>query len=205
MALINNLYVFVEKEEVSHEVESTSHPVEKGIELTDHIQRKAEEISISGKIITCDSGKASEILEKILQLQRTGSLITYVGRNLASNMQIQDFSTSHPNTNWGGCDFDMTLKEVRIAKPAYTAEKVNNAGTQQVDKGENKNVYYTVKKGDTIWGLVVTGAYKDLKPKYSKPMDKCNWVMQQNQSAFSRKGDFRTLQVGKKLLVGYRD
>lgn len=205
MALINNLYVFVENEDVSYDVESTSHPVEKGIEITDHIQRKPTSISISGKIVDCDGGKASEILEKVVKLQKSGSLITYVGRNLAPNMQIQGLSTSHPYTNWGGCDFSLTLKEVRIAKPAYTAEKKNNAGTQQVDKGENKNVYYTVKKGDTIWGLVVTGAYKDLKPKYSKPMDKCVWVRDNNPNAFSRKGDFRTLQIGKKLLVGYRD
>ena len=153
MALINNLYVFVADESVTNDVESTSHPVEKGIDFTDHIRRSPVELSISGKITDSNGMKASEILAKIKELQKSGSLITYVGRNSFVNMQIQGFSTSHPNTNWGGCDFAMSLKEVRIAKPAYT-EKKNSGGTQQVDKGENKNVYHTVKKGDCIWNLV---------------------------------------------------
>lgn len=204
MALINNLYVFVESEDVDRGVESTSHPVEQGVDITDHIKKNPTQLSIQGKIVSRGGLKASDILDKITQLKNSGSLITYVGRNALSNMQIQSFSTSHPNTVWGGCEFSMTLKEVRIAKPAYNAStNKNNGGTQQIDKGENKNVYHTVKKGDTIWTLV-TKQYKSLEPKYSKVMDKCNYVMNQNPHAFSRKGDFRTLQIGKKILIGYR-
>lgn len=202
MALVNNLYVFVENEDLTHDIESTSHPVEKGIDITDHVRRKPYELSISGKIVDYGSTKATDILNKIKELQKSGSLITYKGRNNLSNMQIQNFSTSFPYTNWGGCDFSMSLTEVRIAKPAYTAAK--KVGTQQVDKGENKNVYHTVKKGDCIWALVITGAYKSLEPKYSKPMDKCNYIMSKNPNAFSRKGDFRTLKIGAKIFVGYR-
>lgn len=204
MALLNNLYVFVDGsgENVTHDVESTSHPVEKGSDFTDHVRRNPVELSINGKIVDSNGMKASEILAKIKELQKSGSLITYIGRNSFTNMQIQGFSTSHPNTNWGGCDFDMTLKEVRIAKPAYTAQK-NKGGTQQVDKGENENVYHTVKKGDCIWNLV-TKQYKSLEPKFGTTMKKCEWVMEQNQSAFSRKGDFGTLQIGKKILIGLR-
>ena len=204
MALLNNLYIFVEDESVAFDTESTSHPVEKGVELTDHIQKKPVVITLKGKIVDHSGEKASDILSKVKQLQQSGSLIYYTGRNSANNMQIQSFSTSHPNTVWGGCNFDMTLKEVRIAKPAYDASKTNAAGTQQIEKGENTEVYHTVKKGDCVWSLVITGPYKSLDPKYSKPMDKCNWVMSQNQDAFSRKGDFTTLQIDKKILVGYR-
>lgn len=203
MALLNNNYIFVIDESLSNDTESTSHPVEKGIDLTDHVQRKPYSLSISGRIVDHNGIKASEILANIKELQKSGSLITYQGRNYLRSMQIQSFNTSHPYTNWGGCDFDMTLKEIRIAQPAYTATKKKNGGTQQVSKGENKNVYHTVKKGDCIWNLV-TKQYKSLEPKYSKIMDKCNWVMNQNPNAFSRKGDFRTLQIGKKILIGYR-
>lgn len=203
MATLNNLYVFVEDESLSHDVESTSHPVEKGVNITDHVQRKPVEISIKGKIVDAGNMKASQILSKIKDLQKNGSLITYSGRNYQTNLQIQSFSTSHPYTTWGGCEFDMSLMEVRIAKPAYTEKKSTNGGTQQVDKGENKNVYHTVKKGDCIWNLV-TKQYKTLEPKYSNTMSKCKWVMSKNESAFSRKGDFRTLQIGKKILIGYR-
>ena len=203
MATINNLYVFVEDESINHNGESTSHPVEQGIDITDHYQRKPVELSLKGRIVDQGNNKAPDILSELKELQKSGSLITYQGRNNMKNLQIQDFSTSHPYTNWGGCDFNMTLKEVRIAKPTYTAEKKNNAGTQQVEKGENKNVYHTVKKGDCVWNLV-TKKYKSLEPKYPNTMQKCDWVMSQNQSAFSRKGDFRTLQIGKKLLIGFR-
>lgn len=203
MATINNIYIFVEDESLTHNVESSSHPVEKGVDITDHIRRNPVELSLKGKIIAQGENSAASILAQLKQLQISGSLITYLGRNSVNNLQIQNFNTSHPNKNWGGCDFNMTLKEVRIAQPAYTSEKKNNAGTQQVSKGSNENVYHTVKRGDNVWNLV-TKQYKTLEPKFSSTMEKCNWVMAQNESAFSKKGDFRTLQDGKKILVGYR-
>lgn len=210
MALLNNNYIFVEDEKVTRDVEGTTHPVEKGNELTDHIRRTPVVLSLTGKIGNHKKGKgivkAADILSNIEKLKNSGSLVTYIGRNALYNLQIRSFSTSHPNTVWGGCEFDMELVEVKIAKPAYQKKdnaKKSNVGTQQVSEGENKNVYHTVKKGDCVWNLV-TKNYKSLEPKYSKTMDKCNWIMQQNPNAFSRKNDFGTLQVGKKLLVGYR-
>lgn len=206
MAIINGIYVFVSDESLSHDVEITSHPVETGIDVADHLKRVPIQLSISGKIVDYGGRKASDILADLKLLQTSGSIITYTGRNAVSNVQIQSFSTTHPYTNAGGCDFSMTLKEVRFANPAYDPSKnnINNAGTQQIEKGENENVYHTVKKGDCVWALVITGPYKSLEPRYSKPMDKCNWVMDKNPNAFSRKGDFRTLQIGEKILVGYR-
>lgn len=213
MALINGLYVFVENEDVEFETEVTSHPVEEGVEITDHVQRKSVTISISGKIVNYsdtvayDDSRihevgATQVLDTIKQLQRTGGLVTYVGRNAQSNLQIHSFSTSHPNTVWGGCEFSMTLKELRVAKPAFV-DGNTNGGTQQVDKGDNEKVYHVVKKGDCVWNLV-TKNYKTLGPKFPTVMEKCNWVMEQNPYAFSRKGDFRTLQIGRKLLIGLR-
>lgn len=230
MALLNNLYIFVESEDVTRDVESSSHRVEQGFDITDHIQKMPIQLSLQGKIVDYETtgtgliddkheiygevktfAKASDILAKINQLKDSGSLISYVGRGIYNNMQIQSFSTSHPNTNWGGCDFSMTLKEVRIAKPAYTEKSnKNSGGTQQVSKGENEAVYHTVKFGDTVWDLV-TKKYKSLvyiengkTQKYLTVMEKCKWVMRQNPNAFSRKNDFGTLRVGKKILVGYR-
>lgn len=286
MALINNLYVFVEDEDVSRDINSTTHPVEKGLPITDTIRSEPLVISLKGKIVQTGNVKASKILSKIIQLQKSGSLIKYSGRNVASNMQIQSFNSSHPYTNAGGLDFDMELKEVRIAKSAYdgskntgnkTAKNTNTkievgsivifkggavykssdaktaaarrgrstckvtiistksysvhqyhlisndggkvygwvdksnietigsgktasttkSGTQQVSSSGNKKaVYHTVKKGDTVWGLV-NNNYKELGTSVQ-------WVIDKNPSAFSRKGDARTLQVGKKLLMGYK-
>ena len=204
MGLINNNYVLVQQEEVNYDSESTSHPVETGIELTDHVRRKPITLSLSGVIVKTGSKKSADIIANIKKLQKDGSLIKYVGRITLGNLQIQSFHTSYENTNWGGCSFDMELKEVRIAKSSYDAAKSKALSAKQTTQGSNSKVYHTVKKGDCIWSLVITGPYKNLKPSYSKPMDKCNWVMSQNQSAFSRRGDFRTLEIGKKIYVGYR-
>lgn len=204
MALINNLPIFIETEDWSDTVESTSHPVEKGEPLTDHVKKLPLSVSLRGKIVDYGGLSAKSIFDKIKELQTSGSLITYIGRRTGNNFQIQDFPQTYNYQNSGGCDVSITLKEVKIAKPAYTETQTKkNVGTQQVEKGENSNVYHTVKKGDCIWNLV-TKQYKTLEPKYSKVMDKCNWVMNQNPTAFSRKGDFTTLQIGKKILVGYR-
>lgn len=209
MALINNLYVWVESENVSNPSEISEHPIEKGEPITDHAQRQPITLSISGKIINHGNKKAADIVNTIEGLQKSGSLITYVGRNTLSNLLIQDFQKTYVNTNWGGCDFSMTLKEVRIAKTAYvaktTSKKATNVGTQQVEKSTQTAIYHTVRKGDNCWNLV-TQKYKTLsRPGVgSSIMSSCQWIMSNNQSAFSRKGDFRTLQIGKKLLVGYR-
>jgi hypothetical protein len=168
---------------------------------------------------------ASTVISKLNKLKKTGGMIRYIGRNWLDKMQITSFETSHPNTVWGGCEFSMTLKECRIAHNAYVAPKVvestgtssvKNGGEQKVkEESENIRVEHITKKGDTVWELVVEhklagkmvdGPYK----KYDRPGAKagpqgaCDWVMEHNKTAFSRYGDFTTLQIGKRLLVGYK-
>ena len=203
LALLNNIYVFCEEESVEYSGESTSHPVEKGIELTDSYKRSPIELSISGKIVDNKKEKAKDILNKLNKLKNQGSLIKYVGCISLGNMQIQNISVTSTYQNWGGYNVEISLKEIRVAKSAYDAAKSARLSAQ-ANQGNNSKVYHTVKKGDCIWSLCITGPYKNLKPSYSKPMDKCRWVMSQNQSAFSRRGDFRTLQIGRKIYVGYR-
>ena len=207
MATINGLYVFVDSEEVSFNVEATEHPVESGIDITDHVRRKAFTLTISGEIV----GKnANSTLSKLKQIHNNGELCKYSGRNAISNCLITSFATGHPNTIWGGCKFSMTLKEVRTATTSYKKTKTTTkTGTQQVNqKSADEWVYHKVKKGDTVWALVAASKapYKSLsRPAINgKSYSACDWVMAKNQSAFSRKGDFGTLQIGKKLCVGLR-
>lgn len=285
MALINGLYVFVEDEQVEREVEVTSHPVEKGIDITDNVKSKPTTLSLKGKLVDHGDVKSYEVLGKLRQLQQLGSLIDYSGRNIFDNMQIVTFNSTHPNNNWGGLDFDMTLKQVRIAQSAYNVKideqasemaqenkaapalevgavvvftggsvyassdaknaaakrgrstckitikndnahplhlistdggKVygwvdrvcvegvetsnvkaeSNVGSQQVQNGDGNAVYHVVKKGECVYNLVHTN-YKDLGTSDQ-------WVIEHNPDAFSRKGDPTTLQIGARLLMGYR-
>ena len=203
MAKINGLYIFVIDESKDFGVDATEHPVETGVDITDHVKRKAIEISISGEIVGKD---AASTMSRLKQMHQNGTLCKYVGRTTLSNCLITDFSTSHPHTIWGGCSFSMTLKEVRIASTSYkkvttkNTKQTKKTGTQQVKKKSKVvYVYHTVKKGDTIWALVASS-----KAPYKKYGLSCDEVMKLNPSAFSRKGDFRTLQIGKKIIVGKR-
>lgn len=238
MALINGIYVFVEDEDVDKSVDTSTHPVESGIDFTDTVKRKPITMTLKGKIVyvpikeeiqeVYTEGRdepvytklswftsASEIIAKLNEYQTKGTLIHYEGRNIAYNMQITAFKTSHPNTIAGGCDFDMTLQEVRIAKNSYVPvpkAEGQNGGTQQVEQGDGEAVYHIVKKGDTIWYLCwkkrdgTTGDYRHLKRDgvenyWTRTRD---WVIDKNPHAFSRAGDDRTMKIGAKLLVGYR-
>lgn len=204
MALLNNIWVHVVDESVGRNIKSTDHATEQGIDITDNVKRQPVTLSISGEIVDTDTLKSHEILAKLYDLENKGSLITYSGRNILKNMQIQSFSTSHPYTNAGGLDFDMELKEVRIAQNAYSTNEESGktkaeekAGTQQVTNGTGNAVYYTVQKGDTIWKLVNTN-YKGLGSTVQ-------WVIDNNADAFGTKGDATTLKVGARLLMGYKE
>lgn len=212
MALINGIYVHAKDESVNRAADVSTHPVESGIEISDTVKRKAITLSISGLIVDCPTGSANTIISRIENLKDTGGLISYTGRNILKNMLITSFETSHPNTVWGGAEFSLELQECRIAKNAYVEPKdessVKNGGEKQVTQGDGQEVWYTVKKGDCVWNLV-TKKYPNLQysesdknSKTLKTMDKCNWVMKQNPDAFSRKGDFGTLQIGAKILLG---
>ena len=51
--------------------------------------------------------------------------------------------------------FEMTLREIRVAKSAYqnaATGKTVKSGTQQVIRN-NREVYHTVKNGDTLYSL----------------------------------------------------
>lgn len=194
MATIGGLYIFIIDESINRTVESTEHATEKGLPLTDHVKRNPIELSISGHILGKNYKK---IIDQIYTWQKNGTLVSYVGNNSLSNVIITSFDTEHTNTI-NDVSFSMSVKEIRISqKPVYTTIKV--APVQQVQKNNTSNeVWHTVKKGDCVWNLL----YRDYKGQIKNP--NCDWVMKQNLSAFSRAYDFRTLQIGKKILLGYR-
>lgn len=140
MATINGLAIFVETESVKRSIESTDHPTETGLPITSNIQLQPITLSISGKIVNNGKYKSSEIKSKITKLQKKGSLITYKGRNTLKNLQIQSFDSDYNKDNWGGIDFSMELKEVRIAKSSYKKKK------KKKSKKSTKNKQASLKK-----------------------------------------------------------
>lgn len=227
MAFINNIYIHVTDENLDRPIETSSHSVEEGFDITDSVKIKPVALSLSGKIVDYGETKASQVISLLYDLQRKGALVEYRGRNVLWTMQIQAFSTSHPNSNKGGADFSMNLVQVRIAKNAYqdptksSEEGIKNAGTQQIEEGDESNaVFHVVKKGDTVWRLITKNYpnlkyFKDGKLLNLNTAEKCDWIMWCNTEAarftsgkakacFSKKGDFKTLQIGSELCVGYK-
>lgn len=123
MALLNGMYIHVTNETVTRSVESVQHPVEKGFPLTSNVKKQPIGLSLSGSIVNTDKYDANTIRGKIQELMFSGSLITYSGRNAASNYQIQSFDSDHDNRIWGGLRFSMELVQVRIANSSYVVEE----------------------------------------------------------------------------------
>ena len=205
MAKINGIYVFVEKEDLSFGVDVTEHVVEDDLAISDHVKRKAIVLSLTGEIV---GENAKSVLSKLKNIHQSGTIVKYSGTVSLSNALITEFATSQSSDVWGGYRFTMSIKQIRTASTSYTPTAKNadqpqttkKTGTQQVTtQSKDEYVYHTTKKGDTVWDLVIA---KDAP--YKKYGFNCKEVLELNPDAFSIKGDYRTLQIGKKIIVGKR-
>jgi len=134
----------VESERVSNSVEVTEKPVEKGQDVADHVKPKPSTINIIGAVVGDDS---SDKLQKLKKFQKEGKLLKYVGRNAYGNMVIEDIGTSHEIQIRNGYEFNITLKQVRIATAKEVEIKVKGKKRKtQVKKKTNKGRQQTKKK-----------------------------------------------------------
>lgn len=152
MALIDGKYITVESESPSFPVTVTEQPVEKGINLIDHVQTQARTLSLSGVIV---GPEAAKIRAYIIAAKDKGQIINYIGRNQFKGL-ITDFSTGHEYTIADGFTFSMELREIKIAMSSYVdnlpapiktqAAKIVNSGTKQTkEKSSSKNKKTTKK------------------------------------------------------------
>lgn len=204
MALINGIYVFIDEdgERVEQEYELSSHPVEDGEAVADHLRPQPFVIKLQGEVVGPD---AAQKLAKLRQLAATATPVTYAGRNYDKNMLITRFDTGHPGSVMAGLTFEMELKHGRFARNSYVGQSSDprqNAGTQQIQENSTEEkVYYTVKAGDTIWDLVAAPHAPYPTKTYGFT---CSDVIARNSQAFSISGDPTSMQVGARLWVGNR-
>lgn len=154
MALINDIYVFVESEDVTRETSVSSHPVEEGIDLTDHVRRSPLTLSLSGELVGSDY---EDDITQLEQLQKDGELVEYTGINVLSSALLTKFATTHSGSIRGGCAFTAELREIRIAASPFSAGSGSTA-TQQVEEAPTTQDTpaartHTVKQGDTLWAI----------------------------------------------------
>lgn len=212
MALINNIYVFVQKEEFNSNIEVSTHPTEKGIDITDNVKKTPMVLSITGEVV---GKKSKAIVKKLEALHTKGKIVQYIGRRVLRKAQITSFSTAYSNQIMGGCEFSMELKEVRIAKSPYKKKKKSSkekpkkeekleikvspktkVGMKQIQTYKTttttRKVYHTVKKGETAYSI---------GEKYKSQGSSMEFIVKNNPDAPKVKGDWRTLQIGTKLWV----
>lgn len=127
-------------DEPAHEVEVTERPVERGQDISDHVKKRPDIITISGVIVGDD---AASKLNKLKEYQSKGQILTYINRIWYDNLVIESLNTRHGPSVANGFEFDMVLKRVRVATakevvltslspPEATRTKpVTNAGTKQ--------------------------------------------------------------------------
>lgn len=161
MAQINGYYITVESEDPQYSVDITDEPVEKGIDNTDHVQRKPVSMSISGFIL---GDNADEIRQSLLKSMNTGTIVNYDGRNYFTGL-IESFSPKHDHKTANGFAFSMTLKEMRTAENSYVeslpapiraqAAPIISSGTKQTkktSKSSDKEVEKVTFKSGSPWG-----------------------------------------------------
>lgn len=141
MATINNIYVFVEQEDISRESEVTQHAVEKGYPITSTARVKSRTLNISGLIVKVGSKEASTIIKSLENLQKKKSLIDYKGKEYSGNYLIKSFKTSNTNKVWGGASFEMELVQVKIAQSAYKKKVKKQANNSKKFKENSKALF----------------------------------------------------------------
>ncbi|MUG24773.1 hypothetical protein GNQ08_20605 [Paenibacillus macerans] len=154
MATIDGNYIWIEKEDPTFDVDITTQPVEKDIDMTDHVQRKARTMSLNGAVAGPD---AARILTYLKKCSDTGQVVKYVGR-MAFTGIISGLSTSHDYTIADGYSFSFTLTEVRVAQSSYVdklpvpvkaqAAKIVNSGVKQTKSKKSTGSKKTAKSTD---------------------------------------------------------
>ncbi|WP_370225290.1 phage baseplate protein [Cytobacillus sp.] len=188
---INGYLVHVEKEDADIDVDIPTHKVEKGINLSDHVERKPVIVKISGLIIRTTPERVEIMVANLEKMEIEGQLITYEGRRIYKNMLMSGLTIQADSKTINGYRFSCTLTEVRIAESSYVPPKrkavtapVAQAGRKQTENKKQSPIYHVVKKGDTYYAL---------GKKYN-----IRWQQLQTWNKY----DPRKIPIGVKLRVG---
>lgn len=194
MAMLGGYPIHVVTENPNYAVEITQYPVEEGIDLTDHVERRPTTMTITGAILGPD---AASIREKLIEAMTSGTPLDYIGRNAFRRVLIADLNTEHDAEVANGYRFTATLQQVRVASPSYApllndpillaqAKPTTNGGRQQLADRPPKGTpqYHTIRRGETMYSIA---------PKYGT-----TWltVLKLNPGV-----NPRALQIGQRIRV----
>jgi hypothetical protein len=153
MATLDGYSITVETESPGFKVEITSQPIERGTDVTDHVQPKLRTMDLSGRVV---GPSAAEIHAYLIRSMESGKIVKYTGRTQFSGL-IASFSAPRDYKIADGFTFSLSLIEVKFATSSYVsalptpvkvqAAQVVSAGVKQTkstSKGKSKTT--TTKK-----------------------------------------------------------
>lgn len=148
--------IHVENEDADIDVDIPTHKVEKGIDLSDHVERKPIVVKLSGLLIRPTYDRLETLVKAIESMEKTGKLLTYEGRRIYKNMMASGLSIKASSKVMNGYKFSLTLTEVRVGQSSYVAPKtkattapVAQAGRKQTENNKavkNAAATHIVKK-----------------------------------------------------------
>lgn len=154
MAKLDNHIITVESESPGFEVDITKQPIERGLDVTDHVQPKPRTLDLSGRVV---GPNAAKIQAYIVKAMENGQIVSYAGR-MAFTGLIASFSSPRDYKIADGFTFSMSLMEVRIATSSFVAQlptpikvqsaQVVTAGVKQT-KAKAKTTKATKQKEPT--------------------------------------------------------
>ncbi|WP_353961272.1 LysM domain-containing protein [Paenibacillus sp. S-12] len=152
---LGGVELFVISEEPEYSVQVSSHNVEKGGTITDHIQRDTASLHLEGLLI---GPQAANFKQRLVKAMNEGKLLQYTGRNMMLNCVITSLRTSHDSSIANGMSFTMSLKQVNIVKPAYSKlPPKKKAAVKPKSRSGKRNTSYrpkpeshTVRNGQSV-------------------------------------------------------
>lgn len=130
----------VKSENYTKKSNVTSHPVEQGSDIVDHIENEGVDLDIT----VVFSGKdAWQRLKAIRDIQNNKQLVNYVGRNIVHNIVILDMSSDHSAEVSDGAEVDIKLKEIKFATSkrfgeSVVGEKLQTQTARRVNQGRQQ-------------------------------------------------------------------
>lgn len=134
----------VSSERLNHAAETSDKPVESGQDIVDHTKTKAPIIELVGAVM---GDGASQKLEQLKKYQREGKLVKYIHRNEYHEMFILDIGTRHEVHIRDGYEFNITLKQIKIAKAKSIELNVVNPVTKTASPKTQASVKPVTNKG----------------------------------------------------------
>lgn len=152
--------IYVTSEQYTNSVNVTSYPTEKGLPITDNVQRQPKTWSLTANIMSPSGNKTDAAARKVYKAletkQNNGTLVSYTGRTKALNVVIVQMDQTSDDTLMNGIPVTISLQEIRIATDPTVKKKTTKKSSGKkstMAKKKTTKKYHKVVKGDCYWDL----------------------------------------------------